>query len=106
MPARTYPPTCIRMWPGGTALASSLPPWVADGGQKKLLERLHDPATRSSIKQELKTEHPDWENLFLDSGGASGVLIAGIQKTRAQEVRRQNHRADCCRTKRKIPSMP
>ena len=65
---------------GGTALASSLPPWIADGGQKKLLERLHDPATRSRVKQELKTEHPDWENLFLDSGGPSGVMVAGIQK--------------------------
>jgi N-acyl-D-aspartate/D-glutamate deacylase len=65
---------------GGTALASSLPPWAADGGHKKLLERLHDPSTRSRIMQELKAEHPDWENLFLDSGGGSGVLVAGIQK--------------------------
>ena len=70
---------------GGTALASSLPPWVADGGQKKLLERLHDPSTRSRIKQELKTEHTDWENLFLDSGGGSGVLVAGIQKTQLKK---------------------
>src|ERR1700732_5646977 len=27
---------------GGTGLASSSPPWVADGGMKKLLQRLHD----------------------------------------------------------------
>jgi N-acyl-D-aspartate/D-glutamate deacylase len=26
----------------------------------------------------MATEHPDWENLFLGSGGASGVLISGI----------------------------
>jgi N-acyl-D-amino-acid deacylase len=65
---------------GGTALAASLPPWVADGGRTKLLERLHDPATRSRIKKELKTEHDDWENLFLDSGGGRGVLVAGTQK--------------------------
>src|ERR1035437_2248713 len=38
---------------GGTALASSLPPWVADGGMDKLLERLHDPATRAKIKAEM-----------------------------------------------------
>ena len=44
---------------GGTALASSLPPWVADGGTDKLLERLKDPATRAKIEQELATEHPD-----------------------------------------------
>jgi dihydroorotase/N-acyl-D-amino-acid deacylase len=65
---------------GGTALAASLPPWVADGGRTKLLERLHDPATRSRIKEELKTEHGDWENLFLDSGGGRGVMVAGIEK--------------------------
>lgn len=64
---------------GGTALASSLPPWVADGGQKKLLDRLHDPAVRARIKQELKTEHADWENLFLDSGSGTGVMVAGIE---------------------------
>src|SRR5438046_9902479 len=32
---------------GGTALASSLPPWVAEGGTKKLLTRLKDPAVRA-----------------------------------------------------------
>ena len=63
---------------GGTALASSLPPWAADGGIDKLLERLHDPATRNKIKKEMATEHPSWENLYLGSGGASGVLVAGF----------------------------
>ena len=63
---------------GGTALASSLPPWVADGGTDKLLARLKDSAIRARIKQEMATEHPDWENLYLGSGGASGVLVSGI----------------------------
>jgi N-acyl-D-amino-acid deacylase len=63
---------------GGTALASSLPPWVADGGIDKLLGRLHDPATLEKIKKEMATEHPNWENLYLGSGGASGILVAGF----------------------------
>ncbi len=63
---------------GGTALASSLPPWVADGGAAKLLERLKDPAVRAKIKQEMASEHPNWENLYLGSGGASGILVSGI----------------------------
>jgi N-acyl-D-amino-acid deacylase len=63
---------------GGTALASSLPPWVAEGGMEKLLDRLKDPSTRAKIKQEMATEHDNWENLYLGSGGASGVLISGI----------------------------
>ena len=63
---------------GGTALASALPPWVADGGTTKLLERLTDPAIRARIKKEMATEHPNWENLYLGSGGATGVLVSGI----------------------------
>jgi N-acyl-D-aspartate/D-glutamate deacylase len=63
---------------GGTALASSLPPWVADGGVAKLLERLKDATIRGKIKQEMTTEHPNWENLYLGSGGAAGVLVSGI----------------------------
>src|ERR1700723_20045 len=63
---------------GATALASSLPPWVADGGTDKLLARLKDPAIRAKIKQKMATENDTWENLYLGSGGAAGVLISGI----------------------------
>jgi N-acyl-D-amino-acid deacylase len=70
---------------GGTALASSLPPWVADGGVPKLLDRLKDPLVRSRIKQELASEHPNWENLYLGSGGASGILLSGIQNPDFQQ---------------------
>lgn len=63
---------------GATALASSLPPWVADGGLDKLLERLRDPAIRARIKSELGSDHPDWENLYFDSGGAEGVMVASV----------------------------
>lgn len=63
---------------GATALASCLPPWVADGGTDKLLERLRDPAIRKRITAEMTTDHPDWENLYIDSGGAPGVMISGV----------------------------
>jgi N-acyl-D-amino-acid deacylase len=64
---------------GGTALASSLPPWVADGGMEKLLQRLHDPAIRAKIKAEMAADHPGWENLFFDTGGGSGVMVSGVE---------------------------
>lgn len=70
---------------GGTALASSLPPWVADGGVPQLLERLKDPAVRSRIKEELASEHPNWENLYSGSGGASGILLSGIENPDFQQ---------------------
>ncbi|HEY6971005.1 MAG TPA: D-aminoacylase [Candidatus Angelobacter sp.] len=63
---------------GATALASTLPPWVADGGLNKLLERLRDPATRARIKSEMGSDHPEWENLYFDSGGASGVMVSSV----------------------------
>lgn len=63
---------------GATALASCLPPWVADGGTAKLLERLRDPAIRKRIEQEMAEDQPNWENLYNDSGGASGVMISGV----------------------------
>jgi dihydroorotase/N-acyl-D-amino-acid deacylase len=64
---------------GGTALASSLPPWVADGGMEKLLQRLHDPAICAKIKAEMAADHPGWENLFFDTGGGSGVMVSGVE---------------------------
>ena len=63
---------------GATALASALPPWVADGGMDKLLERLHDPQIRARIRSELASDHPDWENLYFDSGGPSGVMVSSV----------------------------
>jgi N-acyl-D-amino-acid deacylase len=63
---------------GATALASALPPWVADGGLEKALDRLRDPATRARIKSEMGEEHTGWENLYLASGGASGVMLASV----------------------------
>ena len=63
---------------GATALASALPPWVADGGLEKLLERLRDPAVCTRIKNEMGSEHPEWENLYFYSGGASGVMVASV----------------------------
>jgi N-acyl-D-amino-acid deacylase len=64
---------------GATALASSLPPWVADGGADKLLERLRDPALRQRIKTEMtSTGERTWENLYLDAGGAAGVMVSSV----------------------------
>jgi len=61
---------------GATALSSALPPWVAAGGSMKEIERLHDPKMRARIKLEMAVSHADWENLYLASGGAGGVMIA------------------------------
>jgi N-acyl-D-amino-acid deacylase len=70
---------------GATALSSALPPWVAEGGPAKMLERLHDPKLRARIKLEMAVSHPDWENLYLASGGAGGVMIASVFKSELKQ---------------------
>jgi N-acyl-D-amino-acid deacylase len=87
---------------GSTALASCLPPWVADGGPDKLLERLRDPATRRRIKAEMVSDHPTWENLYYDSGGAAGVRVSGVFNNDLQKYDGETV-AEIARQQRKDP---
>ncbi|MDX6613476.1 MAG: N-acyl-D-amino-acid deacylase [Blastocatellia bacterium] len=61
-----------------TSLTACLPPWALEGGTEKMLERLRDPRIRQRLKQEIVTDSKDWENIFLGSGGAPGVLIGSV----------------------------
>jgi N-acyl-D-amino-acid deacylase len=63
---------------GSTSLSASLPPWVLEGGTEKMLERLRDMRVRQQLKKEITTDSRDWENIYLGSGGASGVLIGSV----------------------------
>jgi N-acyl-D-amino-acid deacylase len=63
---------------GSTALSACLPPWALEGGTEKMLARLRDPQTRERLKKEISTDSRDWENIYLGSGGASGVLIGSV----------------------------
>lgn len=61
-----------------TALTACLPPWALEGGTDKMLMRLRDTDVRQRLKREIVTDSKDWENIFLGSGGASGVLIGSV----------------------------
>jgi len=63
---------------GSTALSACLPPWALEGGVEKMLARLRDPQTRARLKKEISTDAKDWENIYLGSGGAEGVLISAV----------------------------
>jgi N-acyl-D-aspartate/D-glutamate deacylase len=43
-----------------------------------MLNRLRDPQTRERMKKEISADHKDWENIFLGSGGPSGILIGSV----------------------------
>ena len=63
---------------GSTALSACLPPWALAGGTDRMLARLRDPATRERLKKEITTDSKDWENIYLGSGGPSGILIGAV----------------------------
>jgi dihydroorotase/N-acyl-D-amino-acid deacylase len=63
---------------GSTALSACLPPWAQEGGVDKMLARLRDPQTRQRLKKEISEDQTEWENIYLGSGGPSGVLIGSV----------------------------
>src|ERR671920_180310 len=71
--ADVYPYTAAS-----TGLSACLPPWAIEGGVEKMLARLKDPETRARIKADILKESNEWENIYLGSGGASGVLIGSV----------------------------
>lgn len=68
--ANVYPYTA-----GGTQLSACIPPWYHEGGHGALVARLRDRATRAEIADAMRTSSDGWENFYLASGGAEGVLI-------------------------------
>ncbi|MDQ2856420.1 MAG: amidohydrolase family protein [Acidobacteriota bacterium] len=63
---------------GSTSLSACLPPWALEGGTEKMLSRLRDARTRQRLKEEISADSKEWENIYLGSGGAGGVLIGAV----------------------------
>ena len=61
---------------GGTGLAASMPPWVQDGGNEAMLERLKDPAVVTRVKMEMGQPGKDWENLYHHAGPDRVLLVS------------------------------
>ncbi len=84
---------------GATSLAASIPQWAHAGGTDSLLARLRNRATRARLRLEMQSDAGD-ESVFINSGGAEGVLIAGpfhdslryLDGRRLSEVARERRR--------------
>jgi N-acyl-D-aspartate/D-glutamate deacylase len=63
---------------GGTSLSAVIPAWASEGGNAKLMERLKDPAIRTRLKNEIKTESPGWWNIVEAAGGWDHVVVVSI----------------------------
>jgi dihydroorotase/N-acyl-D-amino-acid deacylase len=64
---------------GFNSFSAVIPPWAHDGGDKKLIERLKDPATRARIRKELQTPSKEWNNEWQQVAGPESFLIGAVQ---------------------------
>ncbi len=56
-----------------------VPPWVHDGGDAKMVERLKDPSMRARIRNEMKTQTTGWDNEWLEVPGPDAILVSVVQ---------------------------
>lgn len=71
---------------GSTGLNSTMPPWAQDGGFQAFLNRLKDPAMRRKIAREMRESKKGWENMYLQAGGADGVLLVGFKNEKLKPL--------------------
>ncbi len=60
---------------GSTGLDALMPPWANEGGTRKWIERMSDPATRARIRQDILTPSTEWENMYLSVGPENVLLV-------------------------------
>ena len=63
---------------GATGLDASMPPWVQEGGYDEWKRRLQDPEIRAQVMKEINTPTDEWENLYLQAGSASKMILVGF----------------------------
>ncbi len=61
------------------SFSAVIPPWAHDGGDRKLIERLKDPATRARIRRELETPGGNWNNEWQEIPGPEAILVSAVQ---------------------------
>ncbi|HYY70143.1 MAG TPA: amidohydrolase family protein, partial [Terriglobales bacterium] len=59
-------------------MSAFIPPWAHDGGDKKLIERLKDPAMRARIRQDMLRPSSTWDNEWQEIPGPEAVLIGAV----------------------------
>ena len=56
-------------------MSAFVPPWAAEGGNEKLIERLKDPAMRAKIRRDMLTPSDAWDNEWLAINGPHDIII-------------------------------
>jgi N-acyl-D-amino-acid deacylase len=56
-----------------------IPPWAHDGGDRKMIERLKDPAMRARIRQDMETPSSQWNNEWQQMKGPESFVVSAVQ---------------------------
>jgi dihydroorotase/N-acyl-D-amino-acid deacylase len=64
---------------GFNSFSAIIPPWAHQGGDKKLIERLKDPAIRARLRKEMETASGDWNNEWQQVTGPESFLVGAVQ---------------------------
>ncbi len=75
---------------GFNSFSAIIPPWAHDGGDRKLIERLKDPATRARIRKEMESASGDWNNEWQQVTGPEAFLVGVVQNPKLLPVQGKN----------------
>jgi dihydroorotase/N-acyl-D-amino-acid deacylase len=67
-----------------------VPPWAHDGGDRKLIERLKDPAMRARIRKDMETSSHDWNNEWQEVAGPESILVGAVQNPKLVPLQGKN----------------
>jgi N-acyl-D-amino-acid deacylase len=60
------------------SFSAFIPPWAHDGGDKKMIERLKDPATRARIRKDMEAPSTAWDNEWEEIPGPEAILVCVV----------------------------
>jgi N-acyl-D-amino-acid deacylase len=60
------------------SFSAFIPPWAHDGGDKKMIERLKDPATRARIRKDMEAPSTTWDNEWEEIPGPEAILVCVV----------------------------
>jgi dihydroorotase/N-acyl-D-amino-acid deacylase len=63
-----------------------VPPWVHDGGNAKMVERLKDPVLRARIRKEMTTPSTEWDNEWISLPGPESILISLVHSPAMRDL--------------------
>jgi dihydroorotase/N-acyl-D-amino-acid deacylase len=72
------------------SFSAIIPPWAHDGGDRKLIERLKDPAMRARIRKEMESSSGDWNNEWQEVPGPEAILVSAVQNPKLMPLQGKN----------------